>query len=442
MVEAGIHDEGQFVADEEAAEPEEGDLQLGSGQLGYLLQDDLDVLGYVLHFVADEVVLQFLEDAVVLGDHHVQDLGDVLDVNGRVLVGVVLVEVLDLVDGGEQVLGADGLELLPAGEGVLADVLLLLLLVLCVLPGVVLPPGLGEGVLVDLSFLLDEGQDAGDPADQPEGGALEEPLLDVAGGAEVPLLLGGGLVGPEDGGVPGEEAVLVVHEGGEHFGVGELQVVAPALPHPAEADRVKMLVGGLGHGAVVEGELLPVNDVPEGVHPYEVPAVGDSCDCPAVGVAAVGKPAGEVALPTGVHHQHVAAQGLVVVLLHGYVVELRDVVLHLLLLHYLLYEVLPVVPPPRLVYLPKVLDQEGALLYPRRVDADRSLALRVHPECRLVLRHLVVLQQQVCVLPVPPREEVLLLFLHRALVLIFLHRALVLRDVHRAFGLGWLGGVA
>ena len=417
VVEGGVDDEGEFVADEEAAESEEGDLKLGSGQLGDPLQDGLDVFGYLLHFVADEVVLQFLEYAVVLADHNVEDLGDVLDVDGRVLVGVVLVEVLDLVDGGEQVLEADRLQLLPAGEGVLADVLLLLLIVLCVLPGVVLAPGLGQAALVDLAFLLDEGQHAGDPAHQPEGSALEEALLDVAGGAEIPLSLCGGVAGLKDGGVPGEEAVLVVHEGGEHLGVGELQVVAPAPLHPAEADGVEVLVGGLGHGAVVEGELLPVDDVPEGVHPYEVAAVGDGDDGPAVGVAAVGEPAREVALPAGVHHQHVAPQRLVAVLLHRDVVELRHVVLHLLLLHYLLYEVLPVVPPPRLVYLPEVLDQEGALLDPRRVDADCPLALCVHPEGSLVLRYFVVLQQQVRVLPVPPREKVLLLALHHALAL-------------------------
>ena len=50
----------------------------------------------------------------------------------------------------------DAFELLPGGEGVAFDVLLLLLLALGVLPGVVFPPGLYQTFLVDLSLGLDE----------------------------------------------------------------------------------------------------------------------------------------------------------------------------------------------------------------------------------------------------------------------------------------------
>lgn len=121
--------------------------------------------------------------------------------------------------------------------------------------------------------------------------------------------------GFEDGGVAGEEAVFVVHEVAEDFGVGELQVVSSASPHAAEADGVEVFVVGLGHGAVVEGEFLSEGDVFEGVHADVVASVGDGDDGAAVGFAGVAESAGEVAFSAGVDDEYVAAEGFVWVFL-------------------------------------------------------------------------------------------------------------------------------
>lgn len=99
----------------------------------------------------------------------------------------------------------------------------------------------------------------------------------------------------------------------------------------------------------------------------------------------MGETGGEVAHLAGVYYQHIVAQRLVMVLFQVDVVELWNVVLELLFLENFLDEVFPVVPPPRLVELSEILHDESALLYPLLVDANRSLALRVHSEASLVL---------------------------------------------------------
>lgn len=66
-----------------------------------------------------------------------------------------------------------------------------------------------------------------------------------------------------------------------------MKVIASAFSHTAETDGVHMLVVGLGHGTVIEGQLLAIFDRSEGVHAYEVPSLGDSDDRTAVGLAGV-----------------------------------------------------------------------------------------------------------------------------------------------------------
>ena len=51
-----------------------------------------------------------------------------------------------------------------------------------------------------------------------------------------------------------------------------------------------MLKIGLRHRAVVESKLFAILDGPKSIHADEVPAIRDSDDCPAVGIAGVGEP--------------------------------------------------------------------------------------------------------------------------------------------------------
>lgn len=46
-----------------------------------------------------------------------------------------------------------------------------------------------------------------------------------------------------------------------------------------------MLIVGLSHGAIVERKLFAVLDRPKSIHTDEIPAIGDSDNCPAIGVA-------------------------------------------------------------------------------------------------------------------------------------------------------------
>lgn len=71
--------------------------------------------------------------------------------------------------------------------------------------------------------------------------------------------------------------------------------------------------------------------------------------------------------------------------LQVYVVKFRNEVFQLLFLKHLFDKVLPVVPPPRLVYFAKVLYNETTLRNSFLVDADGSLALGVHPKASFIL---------------------------------------------------------
>ena len=72
----------------------------------------------------------------------------------------------------------------------------------------------------------------------------------------------------------------------------------------------------------------------------------------------MGEPGRKIAHPTGVYHEYVVPGRIIEVLLKVDVVELRDEILQLLLLQHLLYEILTIVPPPRLVDLTEILNDE------------------------------------------------------------------------------------
>lgn len=64
--------------------------------------------------------------------------------------------------------------------------------------------------------------------------------------------------------------------------------------------------------------------------------------------------AGEVAFFVGVHHHEIIAFRVILMVLQINVVELRDVVLELFLLHHLFDKVLPLIPPPGFIQLTEV----------------------------------------------------------------------------------------
>lgn len=120
------------------------------------------------------------------------------------------------------------------------------------LPGVELSPLFLELTLVHFEFRLDVPQKFARPLDNPGRTVSQHPLLDIELGTQLDVLFGDGLEGLQDERVPGVEAGVLVHELAEGFGVGELQVVAPALLGAAQAYRVHVLVVRLSHAAVVE----------------------------------------------------------------------------------------------------------------------------------------------------------------------------------------------
>lgn len=81
------------------------------------------------------------------------------------------------------------------------------------------------------------------------------------------------------------EAVVFIDELVVDLIVCQLQVISSAFLHPTQADRVLVLVLGLGHTAVVECQLFSIFDVLERIHANVVSPIGNGCDCPAVWVA-------------------------------------------------------------------------------------------------------------------------------------------------------------
>lgn len=106
----------------------------------------------------------------------------------------------------------------------------------------------------------------------------------------------------------------------------------------------------------------------------------------------MGKAAREVAFSAGVDHEHIASQRLVGVFLQGNVVELGHIVFKLFLLHHFFNEVLPVIPSPRLVDLPEVLNDEGSLLDAILVDTNGAFAFGMHSESSFIRAKLVVFE--------------------------------------------------
>ena len=62
------------------------------------------------------------------------------------------------------------------------------------------------------------------------------------------------------------------------------------------------------------------------------------------------------------------------------VIEFRHVLFDFSLPHDLFDEILSVIPPPRLIDLSKVLDQEGTLTNSAMINADSSLSFGMDPE--------------------------------------------------------------
>ena len=71
------------------------------------------------------------------------------------------------------------------------------------------------------------------------------------------------------------ETTIIIHQVIIILIIGQLQIIPTTLLGSAQTYRVGMFIAGLGHRTVVKRQLLPILDILDGVHPYNVLAVGD-----------------------------------------------------------------------------------------------------------------------------------------------------------------------
>lgn len=156
------------------------------------------------------------------------------------------------------------------------------------------------------------------------------------------------------------ETTVTIHQIVVALVVGQLKIVTTALSCPTQTYRVSMLIARLSHWTVVKGKLLSISYVFYRIHPDHIFPIWDCWYCTTIWIAGVRKSAGEVALLNWIHYQHIISQRFIFMLLQINVVELWNNLLKFLFLQNFLYEVLPLIPPPRLINLPKIFNDESA----------------------------------------------------------------------------------
>mmetsp|Transcript_17201 Transcript_17201/g.51452 ORF Transcript_17201/g.51452 Transcript_17201/m.51452 type:complete len:337 (+) Transcript_17201:3406-4416(+) len=232
------------------------------------------------------------------------------------------------------------------------------------------------------ALLGDEGAGEGGPLLQPVGDSPPRLLTPQSAVLDARLLesvvvLGGegGAAGLQQQRLPLQEVVVARHHLHEGAASREGEVGASTVLGAAQTDRIPELFLRLGDRGIVEGELLPRGDVPQGVQRDRETAPARHHHRLAVGSAAVTHPAGKRALGGGVNEEDIEACTVVARSLQHDVVEVRQFIPGTLLDY-----VLDLEPAGGGVQLAQVLGHEGDGGQPLGPRHHHPVALGVHPE--------------------------------------------------------------